>query len=196
MMTSGSAIAGFAGTILLLAGLALLVLAWRRRRQARGLLIAGGWALIALSLWPWVIFGGPDRGLAVAVCVLTLAAFAVVMRNGAAADRGRAEQRDDADIAAGPDAMGMIPWGRHAWVALLAGPIAFASAMALSLVVFMSHGLAEADRITLAGLLIPTAWGALATWALSDPKLLRKSVAVVGTGVVGGLMVAVLAAVQ
>lgn len=193
-MTSGSAFAGIAGAVLLLAGLALLVAAWRRRKQSRGLMIASGWGLMLLSAWPWVVFGGPDRGLAIAVTVLTLAAFAIVVRNGAAVRRAAATADDE--VVSGYSDIGQIDWGRRGWVVLLAGPIAFASAVELSLVVFMSHGLAEADRVTLAGVLMPLAWGALTTWALSDPKLVRKSVGVIGIGVVSGVAVAMLAGAQ
>lgn len=193
-MTSGSAFAGTAGAVLLLAGLALLVVAWRRRKQSRGLLIAGGWGLMLLSMWPWVVFGGPDRGVAIAISVLTLAAFAIVMRNGAAVKRVRAVADDE--VVTGYSDVGQIDWGRRGWVVLLAGPIAFASALQLSLVVFMSHGLAEADRVTFAGVLMPLAWGALTTWALSDPNLMRKSAGIIGIGVVSAVAVAMLAGAQ
>lgn len=178
----------FLAAIPLLAGLALLVVAWRRRRQARGALITGGWALIAVSMPVWAIFGGFDRGPAIAVCVLTIAAFAIVMRNGAVSGHGRTQDSDDAnpDTRANPE---RIPWLRRSWIFLLAGPVAFAASAALGLLLFLIGPGSEADRLSLAAYLTPIIWGALATWAVSDPHLIRKSAGVIGSGAASGLAV-------
>lgn len=187
--------AAMAGATALLAGITLLVLAWRRRKQPRGGLIVGGWILIAASMWPWAVSGGFDRGPAIAVCVITLAAFAIVMFNGATHGRDRKATPDDSDQDVRPPGGMRTPWVRNCWIFLLAGPVAFIASAGLALLTFLVGPGMEADRLALAAYLAPVFWGGLAVWAVTDPKLVRKSVGVVGAGAAAGLGVLALTTV-
>lgn len=190
-----SVLALVAATAATLAGLVLLVLAYKRRKQARGVLISTGWALIALSMIPWAFYGGVDRGPAMGICVLSLAAIAWIMRAGAISGRGRAAEGDESnpDTRINPD---RIPWLRRTWIFLLAGPVALISSAALGVAIFAFTPSADADRLALAAYLVPVIWGGLATWAVSDPRLMRKSIGVVGLGIVGSIAVYVFTATQ
>lgn len=178
-----------------LGGLVVLVRASERRKQARGVLISAGWALIAFSMIPWAFFGGVDRGPAIGICVLSLAAISWIMRNGAISGRGRSTNSDETnpDTRVNPD---RIPWLRRSWIFLLAGPVAFASSAALGVAIFAFTPSADADRLALAAYLVPVIWGSLAMWAVSDPRLMRKSMGVVGLGIMGRLAVFAFTATQ
>jgi hypothetical protein len=45
----------------------------------------------------------------------------------------------------------------------------------------------EADRLVTAGLLLPVTWASGAIWATMDRKLLRVTVALIATAIIGAL---------
>lgn len=176
----------FLAAILTILGVTLLRAAWMARRAGktaqRRRLVSAAWALLAISLLPWGIGAGADKGTALALIAMMLAGTAVVVRegfmhavprngNGKLEREGR-EQRDD-------DGKQLVLFLRRAWVFVLAGPLSFALSLLLAIVLFAGwdisgeHG--AANRLAATLVAVPLAWAVLATWMTYDIRLRTRS---------------------
>ncbi len=190
------------GTAAVLAGVGLLWLSWSAGRDAgtrwRPAARAGGWLLLALSLWPWMTAAGVDRGVALALLAMACIGLLLVgalglrhRRQHAAATRMPRTPRAPAarDKVRAEPAEGVTPRRRllrRAWIVVLAGP---ASGLAAGLIAFSAYraatGLAAADRVTLLMLAAPLLWAVLALVATYGTALARRN-AIIGVGLIIG----------
>lgn len=171
------------GTLLTLIGVGLIWLAWRLGRdgRTRARLVArcGGWGLLALSLWPWQVAAGTDRGVALAITVMMLAALLIVGVIGwrhyrANGGNSRRRRRTTREIETVPQSRGELL--SRIWIFFLAGPIAGMTTVALVLVVNSAGAdWAPANRLALDLLVVPVAWPLLALLATYDMPLRRRS---------------------
>jgi hypothetical protein len=144
----------------------LLWMAWRGARHAGGLLALSlvAWASALLS---WT------RGFGVEVGIpLTLEAAAIVALGFILSRIEFRPARVVRERTAPP-----LPRPRHRWLrgtmrAVGAGPIAFAASAGIGVLFATAAPFADATRLIVAGLLIPSLWGATMTWVLASRRLL------------------------
>ena len=173
-----------------LAGVLVLQYAWRERRagrrQRRRVVVVVAWLLLALSLAPWALAAGSDKGAAFAVILFMLAGSALVLRIGLlhSANRNGREREPRANgNGTGNENGGGSRILRRAWVFLLAGPLSGIVAIAASAGLFAAWNTetgSAANRLACVMLLVPVAWALLATWATYDVSLRARSSVVLG----------------
>lgn len=174
-------------TLLTLIGVGLIWQAWHLGRdgRVRDRLVTrfGGWGLLLLSIWPWQLAGGTDRGVALAITVMMLAALLVVGLIGWQHHRAngapRRRRRQAREMEATPQSRGEVL--SRLWIFCLAGPIAGATTLALVLAVnSLGADIAPANRLALDLLVVPVLWPLLALLATYDaPLRLRSAVLLV-----------------
>lgn len=164
------------GVAFSVSGAMLLYFAWQARRAGqhvrRRRFVVAGWLLITISVLPWVIATGGDKGTALAILVLLLAGSALVIRAGLL-HKGNGRRVVERDVR-NEVSHGSSLLLRRIWVFLLSGPIAMAAALFISAAVFATWNLAngsEANRLATALLLMPLAWTLLALYATYDAPL-------------------------
>lgn len=180
-----------------IAGVLALWQTWRFGRQNRrpaqraGRLLA--WFLLAVSLVPWGLAGGADRGVALGILGLMVAALAIVGTIGwreARNPRRRKNSRERTDNER-TESPGRA-FVRRAWIFVLAGPFSALAAISLTLSL---HGLAvswdPANRLAALLLFAPVAWAVLTIVATYDGALWKRSAGIGGV-LVAGLLGAVL----
>lgn len=179
--------AGLAG---ILAGVALLREAWRRRPGPRAGLILGGWTLLAAAAAALVIGFGGDIGGAVWALALAFAGLIAIAWSTDRTPRrkARAVQRRQASTGEDP-AVGAAagPW-RTAAVVGLAGPGAMIPAFLVGLAITAHGPGATADRMMTGAILTPLAWGAAMIWVCADRRLARSAGFLLGLAAIAGLV--------
>lgn len=170
--------------VLAVCGIILLQAAWRRRDR-NGLRLAGGWSAICLSVFAWAFTSHPDKGAALgitAMCAVALAALGLTYV--------RAVPRP---ARAMPERITEYPrlgaWSvlRRIFAGLLIGPVGALSALALSTLGFAllaRAGVEHTINLVIAMFAFPLLWAVLAVLAGIDTLLWRKSLVVLGTGLV------------
>ena len=187
-MSTAQLLAGLGGAAATIGGVFLLRRAWKAAGD-RTLPLIGGWGLLLASLPVWAVFGGPDRGVAfgiIAALLCALAALGATMLTAPERNKARSseERRTNRTAAAGP----ALSWPqrlRKVGVFLLGGPVAGLSALALTTAIFTLNNMNGAEitgNATAAFFVFPLAWAALSAIAVTDPKLWRKSLSVIGAG--------------
>jgi len=175
-------------TVLGLGGLAVLYVAWRR--PGRSALLRGiGWGLFLLSVWPWGLAGGADRGVALGMVVVSAGALALIAATGQW--RGATPRRQRAGTASTEPLTG-AGWGHWLKVFLLAGPLAAVAAFVLALPLMHLSGWAEADRLVATAFAVVILWSAGAVWACATPRLMRVSATMAGLTAAGTALLLVL----
>jgi hypothetical protein len=177
----------FAG-VLSLGGLAVLYLAWRRRGRST-LLCVLGWGLLASSAVPWAVAGGGDRGPALAMVMVSLAALLLIGITGQWRG-GAPHRRREASPAAEPAGGG--GWGHWSLVILIAGPLAAIAAFALGLPFMHVESWAESDRLIASAFAIVILWSAAAVWVCATPRLMRATATLAGLAAAGAVFLLVL----
>jgi hypothetical protein len=174
------AVAACAGALLDGAGLLALRAATRAKGARRAVLIAAGWGALLLSVWPWMHFGGGDRGLAIGVCV-TMAFAGAVVACSLVVRRARAKTAaDNLD----PAARAARPWRALVRV-IAAGPLAGAAAFVLGALIALHGGGALSTRSITAAYLTPLLWGGAMAWAMADERLYRASLGLTAIAALG-----------
>lgn len=184
-------IAFSAGTGLL--GAALLRQAWQRRREPHRMRVVLGWLAIVAATLAWLPVNLPLYGLVLGLLVVECIALAVVFWRSGWTGPAPAEPRRPA--AASP-ARAWRSGLRGFAVTLLAGPVALAGAVVLSMILFALAGEAgwnEADRLSLFLFAVPLLWTLLATLAVIDLKLRLRSLSLVAPLLLGGGLLALIA---
>lgn len=174
-------------TLLTLAGVGGVRLAWAAGRAGgvaanRGWRIAG-WGLLLLSVYPWMLAGGNDRGIALGLIVLMLAALCLVAWAGLQAWQGggRRKARNNGngrrnDVDAGN---GKATRAASFLVFVLAGPVAgiIAILLTIGLHLLLNHlGVAPANRLAGELFFFPLAWVLLMMLACYHASLQQRTV--------------------
>lgn len=186
------------GIALTMAGVGSLFAAWRARRagqrRQRNVRVVAGWLLLCLSFVPWIVHGGNDRGVALAIMAFMLAGSTLVLLLGARhrANGRRRNGERDANGASDTRAGGWRLLVRRVWVFLLAGPVSFAVAMLATAALYLGWTGSAPDRLAAVMLAVPFAWTLLAIYATYDISLRQRSVAVLGLAAVSAAVLFVL----
>lgn len=172
-----------------LIGIGLIWQAWKLGRDGRerARLVArfSGWGLLLLSIWPWQLVGGADRGVALAIMVMMLAALLIVGVIGwrhyrANGGNQRRRRRTAREVETVPQSRGELL--SRIWIFILAGPVAGIATLALILVVnSLGTGWTPANRLALDLLVVPVLWPLLALLATYDAPLRRRSAILLAT---------------
>ena len=180
-----------AGTGLL--GAILLRQAWQRRREPHRLLVLLGWFALVAATLAWLPVNLPVYGVVLGLLVIECIALAVIFWRAGWSGPDPAEPRRPA-----------APSPARAWrtglrgfaVTLLAGPVALAGAVVLSMILFALAGEAgwsEANRLSLFLFAVPLLWTLLATLAVIDLRLRLRSLSLALPLLLGGGLLALIA---
>lgn len=180
-------IAGYAA---LIAGVLFVWRGWHARRAGRlaerRAFVGIGWLAIAMSFAPWMVAGGADRGVALALIVFMLAGVCLLL-HAMFTGKGNGRRGNGRDASSnGASNAGFGGWRlflRRSWVFLLAGPVSAAAATFAAAALFGLWNVetgSAANRLAAVLLLVPIAWSALAIWATYDVPLRRRSLVVFG----------------
>ncbi|NEZ04338.1 DUF3325 domain-containing protein [Wenzhouxiangella sp. XN201] len=177
------------------AGVLALRLAWhwgRQQQPRRQLpLRCAGWLLLAIGLAPWVLTGGSDRGVALAVLVVMLAGLALALFEGWRAWRAPIRRkreptpRNDLPKAETRGASLLL---RRLWIFCLAGPLALAAALAIGLALWLGLGrigVSDANVLAVAMLSVPIVWSILAVLSTMEGSLGSRTLLVALPGLLG-----------
>src|SRR5262245_8734884 len=142
-------------SVLTLAGVVLLFLAWRRRERHIGLL-AVAWGLIVVSYRFWAQANGFDSGATIGTVLLMVAAIVFVLVNGEWRSKSPQRTARDSAVKSALEGQGAEPGrGRRALLRLLAaGPLAFLAGLGPSMLIVAAAPWPEADRIVLGACLL------------------------------------------
>lgn len=182
------------GTVLALAGLALLYLAWRRSKRHLGLVVLG-WMLIVFSYRYWVQAAGFDSGPALGTVVLMLAAIALVLAKGEwrlrAANPNKQRVRIDAS-ALDEDHASNGRTRRVVLRILAAGPLALGTALAIAMLIVAASPWGAADRLVMAACVMLLLWTVGMVWSCAARRLAAPIAAMLTIGGVSLLLLPVL----
>ncbi|MEM9572139.1 MAG: hypothetical protein AAF996_11775 [Pseudomonadota bacterium] len=163
-------------------GIYLLHAAWRAR-TANSLRLVGGWGLLCGATILWAMTSGADKGTALGITVVIAAVLVVLVRQALSADER--EPRPLSARTAEPETLTGLTIVRRIWVSLLIGPIGGIAALTVCVAgfaIFKQLGVEHTINLTVVSLAFPFVWAGLAVFSGFEPRLLRKSAAVIGTG--------------
>jgi hypothetical protein len=160
-----------AGAALLVGGIALLSVSWRRRQGAKAHLRIGGWLLMLVGMVLYGTAWGAELGTAYGLLVLSLAAYAIV---AAGVELRNAPARMPRETALEPEER-QTNWRRGVAKSLLAIVLAGFAAIGIGVAFAVATPMPAHDRILIGGILVPVLWGGGMAWTLSDAKLLRAT---------------------
>lgn len=177
------------------AGVLALRLAWHwgRQQQPRRQLFlrCGAWLLLAAALTPWMLAGGSDRGVALAVLVLMLAGLALALFEGWRAWRAPVRRRREPTLRNDlpkAETRGSSLLLRRLWVFCLAGPLALAAALAIGLALWLGLGrigVSDANVLAVAMLSVPIVWSILSVLATMEGSLGSRTLLIALPGLLG-----------
>ncbi|RZF59184.1 hypothetical protein EWE75_23055 [Sphingomonas populi] len=155
----------------------LLWMAWRRDHRRRRLLAGSliAW-VIALTLWTTAF--GLEVGIPLTLETAAIVAFVFIL--------SRIEFRTPRIVReryAPPVVRSRNRWLRGTILGVGAGPVAFTASTGVGVLFATTAPLADATRLMLAGLLIPSLWGAAMTLVLASRRLLLPSAGLLGVAI-------------
>jgi hypothetical protein len=168
-MLSIDVLQGAGATLALVAGVALLRIAWLRDKARLATL--GGWLLIIAALFGFIHVWGGEIGTAYALLAFSAVALAIVAWG---LELRVARARSGRELAAEPEER-PTNWTRAIFKSFLAVVLAGVAAIGIGVAFAVAMPLAPADRIVIGGLLVPVLWGGGMAWTLSDAKLGRAT---------------------
>lgn len=145
--------------------------------------LVGGWGLLCVSTVLWAMTSGADKGTALGITVVIVAVLMVLVRQAFSA--GERELRPLNARTAEPETLTSLKMVRRIWVGLLIGPIGGLAALAVCVAGFAIFKHLEVEHtinLTVVSLAFPFVWAGLAVFSGFERRLLRKSVAVIGAG--------------
>jgi hypothetical protein len=167
--------------LLAAAGLLLLHRSWARR--AGGWRLGLGWTALAAAALAWRFTGVAwDKAWTYAGLALCLAPLPL-LASGAEWRRTRARRQREPEALPAPRRPGRN-WRTLARV-ILAGPVAGAASVGLAAAIALRAPLGEADRLILAGFVLPAAWAVCGVWATTDGRLIRAALGLAGLAAAG-----------
>jgi len=163
-----------------LAGIFVLLLAWKQNDGWRPWRLLVAWALLATALAVGWQALGPVRGIFIGITGISIAAFLAVATNvkirPAKAVAGR-------DVALEPSDRKRVAW--RGWLrGFLAGPGSGIAAMGVGLMWAVCTPGAPQTRMVIGGLMVPVLWAGGMAWTLSDDKIIRAFLVLLGVSVV------------
>lgn len=164
-------------------GIYLLQAAWRFR-SSHPLRIWGGWGLVFASITLWGTTSGADKGVALGLIAVVLLVLALLGREALSSERREAKQ--SRGRVAETEKITGLKLLRKVWVGFLIGPISGLAALAIStamFAVFKDLGLDHSINLTIVSFAFTLLWSGLSVFAGFEPRLLRKSLGVIGLGV-------------
>jgi hypothetical protein len=161
--------ATLAATLLLLAGIAVLRLAWLRARAR--LLVLAGWVLVGAALAGYGHAGGAETGTALGLLAFSGVAYLIV---ASGVEMRVARVRPGREVALEPEER-PTNWSRGAAKSFLAVVLAGVAAVGIGVAFAVAMPLAPTERIVIGGLMVPILWGGGMAWTLSDAKLVRAT---------------------
>lgn len=159
------------GTLLMLAGIALLRAIWARRSGFRVQGIFAGWLLIAAGAVVYAVTLGSESGTGIAIAGVSALAYVVIATG---AERRTARPLVGRELALEPEER-PTNWPRAITKALLAMVLAGIAAIGIGIAFAVAMPMHPPDRIVIGGLLVPMLWGGGMAWTLSDARLLRAT---------------------
>ena len=162
-------------------GLWLLQAAWRLR-TANGWRLAGGWSAITLSVICWAATSHPDKGSALGIVVIMIAAMAALSWIYVKADRKTAREAAARVTELAPTSPLEIL--RSVAAGILLGPLAGLAALALStagFVMLQKSGVEHTANLVMAMFAFPLFWAVIAVVAGAHSRLWRKGAIVIGS---------------
>jgi hypothetical protein len=169
--------------LMVVCGLWLLQAAWRLR-TANGWRLAGGWSAITLSVICWAATSHPDKGSALGIVVIMIAAMAALSWIYVKADRKTA--REATARVTKPAPTGPLEILRRIAAGILLGPLAGLAALAFStagFVVLRKSGVEHTTNLVTAMFAFPLLWAVIAVVASAHSRLWRKSAIVIGSAI-------------
>ncbi|KCZ82811.1 hypothetical protein [Hyphomonas jannaschiana] len=171
-----------AACVLAVCGIWLLQVAWRRR-AGNGRHLAFGWVALFLSVILWAATSHPDKGTALGIVAIMLAALGALAWIYVQAEQKPA--RDPADRRARVARAGVPEILKRIAAGILLGPLAGLAALAIATAGFVAlqkAGLEHTGNLVIAMFAFPLLWSALAVVAGANSRLWRKSAIVIGAG--------------
>jgi hypothetical protein len=162
------------------AGIFVLLWAWKQADGWRPWRLLVGWLLLAGGLTiAWHILG-PVRGIFIAITGISIAALLAVATNmkvkPAKVIAGR-------EVALEPSDRKRVVW--RGWLrGFLAGPGSGIAAMGVGLMWAVCTPGAPQTRMVIGGLMVPVLWAGGMAWTLSDDKIVRAFLVLLGVSVV------------
>jgi hypothetical protein len=124
---------------------------------------------------------GAELGTTYALGVLSLVAYGVI---GATYERRADKRRAVRESAYDPEER-PTNWRRGVGKALLAIVLAGVASIGVGVAVAVEMPLPPQDRAVIGGLLVPILWGGGMAWTLSDPRLVRATIILLGVSAIG-----------
>ncbi|MGB2177777.1 MAG: hypothetical protein ACPH9E_07525 [Hyphomonas sp.] len=168
--------------VLAVCGIWLLQAAWRRW-AGNGRHLAFGWGALFLSIILWASTSHPDKGSALGIVAIMLAALGTLAWLYMQAERKPA--RDPAERQAKAERTGLPEILSRVAAGILIGPLAGLASLALATAGFAAlqkAGLEHTANLVIAMFAFPLLWSALAVIAGAHSRLWRKSAIVIGAG--------------
>jgi len=179
----GEALLRLAALVSAVCGMGVLQAAWRIK-NANGPRLVGGWSLILGSIIAWGITSSADKGAALGIVAVILVALMFLLSNALRSQvRPERETSNERKSAAQP-----IGWPivlRRVWAGLLIGPIAGLAALSISTALFVGLEALAVEHtlnMTVVSFGFPLVWAGLAVFAGYETHMLRKTVGVLGGG--------------
>lgn len=163
-------------------GICLLQAAWRSR-PSHPLRIGGGWAFILASIALWGATSGADKGAALGIIAVVLLVLVALSREALRSERREAKQ--SRERVAETEKITRLILLRRVWAGLLIGPISGLAALGICtamFAVFKDLGVDHSINLTIVSFAFPLLWGGLSVFVGFEPRLLRKSLGVIGLG--------------
>ena len=148
--------------------------------------VPGGWTLIVGAILAWSFTSGADKGAALGFIVIVLIALGFLLANALRSDiRPDRSAHTQASSQGGDGGLYWQTIMRRVWIGLLIGPLAGLASLSIAtaaFVVLQATTLEHTANLTIVSFGLPLVWAALAVYIGYDTRLVRKSVAVLGGG--------------
>ncbi|MEM1390653.1 MAG: hypothetical protein AAGG45_06190 [Pseudomonadota bacterium] len=181
-MTSEVLIRGLA-LLIAACGIYLLQAVWRSK-HSKPLWLLSGWGLIIASTVMWAATSGADKGAALGIIAIIVLALAALLIQASKSERRVAKIRPQRIV--DKEKTHWLKVLRRIWVGFLIGPLAGLAALALCTAMFplfRGFGMEHTINLTLVSFAFPFLWGGIAVFAGFETRLLRKSLGVIGLGI-------------
>ncbi|WP_237058681.1 hypothetical protein [Microbulbifer sediminum] len=186
-MMDSPLVAGLAAGFCILAGVACLYAAWRRRASLRSVALAG-WALLGLSVWCWSTAFSLELGLCFSVILTALVAWTVVAGGGTLPRRQDLETglpSRKTRVRVGADGRQRLRRMVRFFAATFLPAV---TAVGAALQYFGWSHAEESTRLAIAVFIGLLAWKLAVIWVMADRKLVRVVLGLLLVNATSGLL--------